>query len=63
VKDIDQALETLLAIRGVEKLARDLTKTPEQAEVAMGYAQDVIEAIERLVTYLSITSRASVTPN
>ena len=61
--DIDQALQSLLAIRGIEKIARDLSKAPDQADVAVRYAKDVVDAIERFVTYLSITSRSSITPN
>jgi hypothetical protein len=63
MKDIDQALESLLAIRGIEQIARDMAKTPDQADVAIRYAKDVVEAIERFVTYLSLTSRTSITQN
>jgi phosphate uptake regulator len=61
--DIDEALESLLAVRNIERIARDLAKMPDQADVAVRYARDVIDAIERFVTYLSITSRTSITPN
>ena len=63
MKNIDQALETLMAVRGIEQVARDLAKSQDQAETAVRYAKDVIDAIERFVKYLTITSRTSVTPN
>jgi hypothetical protein len=63
MEDIHQALESLLAVKGIERIARDLSKTPDQADVAVRYAKDVIEAIERFVTYLSLTSRTSITQN
>jgi hypothetical protein len=61
--ELDHALESLMAVRGIEQIARDLAKSQDQADVAAGYARDVIESIDRLVTYLALTSRSSVTLN
>jgi hypothetical protein len=61
--DLDQAVVSLLAVRGIERMARDLAKTPDQADIAVRYAKDVIDAIERFVNYMVITSRTSITPN
>lgn len=61
--ELNEALESLMAVRGIEQIARGIAKSPDQSEVALLYAKDVIDAIERFVTYLTITSRTSVTLN
>lgn len=52
MRGIEDAVETLLAVRGIEQIARELAGSEEEIEIAVHHAREVIDSIERFVTYL-----------